>query len=95
MAKRRSSGTNIQKDTTPIVLRLDAETLLELAQQSIYNLANAGDCVQRGITVAVSNYPEMGPKSIYIRIEEVAINGTGEWQPINGKQQKQEMNHER
>jgi len=88
MAKRKSLETSTPKDSTPIVLRLDAETLLELVQQSIYNLANATDCIQRGITVAVSNYPEMGPKSIYIRIEEVAINGTGEWLPIHKQAEK-------
>ena len=95
MAKRKSLETSTPKDSTPIVLRLDAETLLELVQQSIYNLANATDCIQRGITVAVSNYPEMGPQCIFIRIEGATINGNGEWQPINGKLQKQEMNHER
>ena len=88
MAKRRSSWTNIQKDTTPIVLKLPAETLLELAQQSVWNLANAGDCIQRGITVAVSNYPEMGPQCIFVRIEGVAINGTGEWLPIHKQAEK-------
>ena len=90
MAKPTDSESNTPKDTTPIVLKLPAETLLELVQQSVWNLANAGDCIQRGITVAVSNYPEMGPKSIYIRIEEVAINGTGAWLPINGKPQGDE-----
>ena len=88
MAKRKSLETSTPKDSTPIVLRLDAETLLELVQQSIYNLANATDCIQRGITVAVSNYPEIGPQCIFVRIEGVAINGTGEWLPIHKQAEK-------